>query len=77
MVKMQVSPSGSSWIKTESYWAIVSCARKRKQQWPRRKCWLPAAENEVTAFIALLKKTSRLTDDELKIIAERFSKNNQ
>jgi len=44
---------------------------------PGENVGCPAEEKEVTAFIALLKKTSKLTDDELKIIAERFSKNNQ
>ena len=35
----------------------------------------PASEKEVSAFIQLLKKSSRLKDMELEIIAERFRKN--
>jgi thioredoxin-related protein len=35
----------------------------------------PAREDEVEAFIKILKQTSPLTDAELKIIAERFAKN--
>ena len=35
----------------------------------------PAAENEVEAFTRLLKKTSRLTDEQLAVIADRFKKN--
>ena len=35
----------------------------------------PAAENEVAAFSAILKRTSKLTDQELLIIEARFKKN--
>jgi thioredoxin-related protein len=35
----------------------------------------PAAENEVAAFCAILKRTSKLTDEELLIIEARFKKN--
>jgi thioredoxin-related protein len=35
----------------------------------------PAAENEVAAFSALLKRTSNLTDEQLLIIEERFKHN--
>ncbi len=35
----------------------------------------PAAENEVAAFSALLKRTSNLTDEQLLIIEERFKRN--
>lgn len=36
----------------------------------------PSSEEEVTYLISVLKKTSKLTEDELKVIAARFSKNN-
>lgn len=42
---------------------------------PNGNVGCPAAEAEVNYFIELLKKTSKLTDDELKIIAERFRQN--
>jgi thiol-disulfide isomerase/thioredoxin len=35
----------------------------------------PAKENEVNYFISVLKKTSRLTDDQLTIIQKRFREN--
>lgn len=35
----------------------------------------PAAENEVAFFTNILKKTSKLNDSELAMIAERFAKN--
>lgn len=35
----------------------------------------PSADDEVVYFTKILKQTSSLTDDELKIIASRFSKN--
>jgi len=35
----------------------------------------PADENEVTAFIELLKRSSSLKDDQLAVIAARFKKN--
>jgi len=35
----------------------------------------PATEQQVTAFIKILKETSHLTNSELKIIATRFRKN--
>ena len=42
---------------------------------PGENMGCPAAENEVAAFSALLKKTSKLTDEQLKIIEERFKHN--
>ena len=36
----------------------------------------PASKEEIAYFISVLKKTSKLNDDELQIIGERFSKNN-
>ena len=36
----------------------------------------PASKEEVAYLISVLKKTSKLNDDELQIIGERFSKNN-
>lgn len=42
---------------------------------PGENIGCPAADNEVAAFCALLKKTSKITDDELLIIGERFKKN--
>jgi len=36
----------------------------------------PASKEEVAYLISVLKKTSKLNDDELKVIGERFSKNN-
>ncbi len=35
----------------------------------------PANENEVAAFVALLKKTSKLTEQQLHIITQRFRQN--
>jgi len=35
----------------------------------------PAEDNEVTYFISLLKNSSKLTDDQLAVIAARFHKN--
>ena len=35
----------------------------------------PAAEEEVAAFIEVLKKTSKITDSQAAAIKERFSKN--
>jgi thioredoxin-related protein len=35
----------------------------------------PASENEVVAFINILKQTSSITDEQLKIIAARFKEN--
>jgi len=35
----------------------------------------PAEDNEVSYFIGLLKKSSKLTDDQLAVIAARFHKN--
>jgi thiol-disulfide isomerase/thioredoxin len=37
----------------------------------------PATEQQVIAFIKILKETSHLTNNELKIIASRFQKNNE
>lgn len=37
----------------------------------------PAKENEVTAFVALLKKSSNMADEGLKIIAKRFRENEE
>jgi thiol-disulfide isomerase/thioredoxin len=37
----------------------------------------PSTEEEVTAFIKILKQTSTLTGKELKIIADRFKKNKE
>lgn len=37
----------------------------------------PASENEVAAFIQILRKTSKLNTDELNLISARFSKNKQ
>jgi len=42
---------------------------------PGENIGCPAEENEITAFIQVLKKTSTLNDDELQVIAERFRKN--
>jgi thioredoxin-related protein len=42
---------------------------------PGENIGCPAAENEVAAFCAILKRTSKLTDEELLIIEERFKKN--
>ena len=42
---------------------------------PGENIGCPAAENEVAAFSALLKRTSKLTEKELMIIEERFKKN--
>lgn len=36
----------------------------------------PASKEEVAYFISVLRKTSKLNDDELQVISERFSKNN-
>ncbi len=36
----------------------------------------PASKEEVAYFISVLKKTSKLNDDELQVIEERFRKNN-
>jgi thiol-disulfide isomerase/thioredoxin len=35
----------------------------------------PAAENEVAAFVGILKKTSKITDAEAAAVTERFKKN--
>jgi thioredoxin-related protein len=40
-----------------------------------RNIGCPANPEEVNYFIQLLKKTSRITDEQLKVIAERFRKN--
>lgn len=37
----------------------------------------PAAENEVSSFISILKKTSSLTSDQLEIIRKRFRENDK
>jgi thioredoxin-related protein len=41
---------------------------------PGENIGCPAEENEIAAFIQVLKQTSSLNDDELQIIAERFRK---
>jgi thiol-disulfide isomerase/thioredoxin len=35
----------------------------------------PAADDEVAAFIEILKKTSKITDSEIQAVSERFKKN--
>ena len=41
---------------------------------PGENIGCPAEENEIEAFIKVIKQTSTLTDDELQIITERFRK---
>lgn len=42
---------------------------------PGESMGCPAEENEIAAFLAILKKTSSLTEEELNVIGERFRKN--
>ncbi len=42
---------------------------------PGENMGCPAAEDEVAAFCQLLKKTSKMTDEQLEVIANRFKKN--
>jgi thioredoxin-related protein len=66
------------------YWVILgkdgkllfdSQMRSAGKEGPGSNIGCPAREDEVEAFIKILKQTSPLTDAELKIIAERFAKN--
>ena len=43
---------------------------------PQSNTGCPAAREEVAYLLSVLKKTSKLNDAELKVIGERFSKNN-
>lgn len=42
---------------------------------PAQNMGCPAADEEVAAFIEMLKKTSKITDKEIPVITERFKKN--
>lgn len=42
---------------------------------PGKNMGCPAAEEEITAFLEVLKKTSKITDSQAAAIRERFSKN--
>ena len=68
------------------FWVIVdktgkllgdSYIRKEGQSLdtPGQNIGCPAEDEEVAAFIVLLKKTSRLTEEQLSVIGERFKKN--
>jgi thiol-disulfide isomerase/thioredoxin len=43
---------------------------------PGQNMGCPAADEEVVAFVSLLKKTSKITDAEAAAVTERFRKNN-
>lgn len=46
-----------------------------KSDKPAQNMGCPAADEEVAAFIEILKKTSGITDKEIPVIPERFKKN--
>lgn len=46
-----------------------------KSDKPAQNMGCPAADEEVAAFIEILKKTSKITDKEIPAITERFKKN--
>jgi hypothetical protein len=46
-----------------------------KSDKPPQNMGCPAADEEVAAFIEILKKTSGITDKEIPVITERFKKN--
>jgi thiol-disulfide isomerase/thioredoxin len=57
---------------------LADCYMRNKGQskdQPGDNIGCPANEEEVNAFIKILKQTSSLTDDELAIIAKRFREN--
>jgi thiol-disulfide isomerase/thioredoxin len=46
-----------------------------KSDKPAQNMGCPAADEEVAAFIEILKKTSKITDKKIPVITERFKKN--
>jgi hypothetical protein len=43
---------------------------------PGQNMGCPSADDEVAAFVGILKKTSKITDVEAAAVTERFKKNN-
>lgn len=62
------------------YWLVLDKNGKvlaNSEYAPGRNTGCPASEQEVAYFISVLRKTSSLNDEELKVIEKRFRKNEQ
>lgn len=62
------------------YWAVLDAKGKalaNSQYKPGKNTGCPAGEEEVAYFIRVLRKTSKLGEVELKVIEERFRRNEQ
>jgi len=67
------------WLILNKNGTLLANSRMRPKgatlDYPGDNMGCPATEQQVTAFIKILKETSHLTNSELKIIATRFRKN--
>ena len=60
------------------FWLVLDKTGKvlaDSQMKPKENCGCPASEEEVAYFLTVLRKTSSLNEDQLQVIAKRFSLN--